>query len=253
LADQVKNVKTGERPDEKAENAEEDSRRKSTRDEDEQDRSQLEVDAFDKGQACASPEHVTDPDGKGAQDGHERNPDPDGQRAPGHSPEDAHGEAHAYKKRKEEEERAARLDTAEDSVKKDGIEDKKSRIGDDEEDLKTSNAEAKRGQRSEKHGGAQLNERLTGSHQPWGTRSRVAIHRVEKNHRNDGKEEAQEPEQGARVAEAEIEVAEGGEEQRRQDECREMIIVGHGSRESPSLSPESADPSILADPGPVLA
>jgi hypothetical protein len=32
-----------------------------------------------------------------------------------------------------------------------------------------------------------------------------------------------------------------------------MIIVGHGSRESPSLSPESADPSILADPGPVLA
>ena len=253
MANFEKNMHRGKRPGKEAERTQEDSRRKSARDEDEQHGGHLQVDAFDKGQAGGSTCRQQTQIAKVPRTALNDTPSQMGTVPlviPQKTPTPKLMPTRAGKMRKS----APRGWTPpKNSVKKDGIEDKKSDIRDYEEDLKASNAEAKWGQRSEKHGGAQLNERLTGCDEPWGTCARIAIHGVEQNHRNNGKEKAQKPEQGARVAEAEIKVAEGGEEQRRQDEGREMIKVGHGNRESPSPSPESADPSILADPGPVLA
>jgi len=76
---------------------------------------------------------------------------------------------------------------------------------------------------------------------------------VAQNHREEGKKEAQKPQQRARVTEAEIEVSKGGQQERRQEQGRSVIVIGHGGGECRSHQRKSTDCSMLADPSPVLA
>jgi hypothetical protein len=51
---------------------------------------------------------------------------------------------------------------------------------------------------------------------------------VEQKHPEDGAKKAKKPEQRAGVAEAQVEVAEGRQQQRGEDEGGNLIVVGHG-------------------------
>ena len=141
----------------------------------------------------------------------------------GHSPEDADAKAHGDQCRKDQKQWAGGLNSAEDSIEQNGVNDKKDGVWDDEKNLKPSNPKSQRRKRAQKHCRAKLNEDLTGDHQPRGTGAGVAIHGVEQDHGDDGKRETQEPEQRTGVTETEIEVSEGGQQERRQNKGRKVI------------------------------
>jgi len=59
---------------------------------------------------------------------------------------------------------------------------------------------------------------------------------VVKDHPDDGEQETKEPEQCPRVSVAQIEMAEHGQQKRRENQGGNVVRIGHGFRESPSAA-----------------
>ena len=96
------------------------------------------------------------------------------------------------------------------SVKEDGIDNQWNCEGDDVEDIEPANAEPKRRQGSQKKGRADLHRGFAGCENPGvGAILKIpASELVKQGHSDNGEEEAQKPEQGPGVAEAQIEIPE---------------------------------------------
>src|ERR1039458_2012841 len=106
----------------------------------------------------------------------------------------------------------------------------------DVEDLEPANAKTQRGQRGKKQGGTNLNGGLAcGCNPGMSTIGKVPLAQlVQEQHPKGSKEEPQKPEQGTGVPEAQVEMAECRQQERSQDQRRNLIVIGHGSRGSPS-------------------
>ncbi len=88
------------------------------------------------------------------------------------------------------------LHSAKNAIEKDGIDNKRKGVGDDKVNAESSDPESQRRQRAQKHGGTELNAGLSGGRPTTGEpMPGVAAHGVKQHHGDDGKEEAQEPEQ----------------------------------------------------------
>jgi len=206
------------------------------------------VGALDKSEWPSGAQGKEKPESEEAQDGAVARTEPDGDAAFLDGPEEAGDERDEPQNGKDQIQRSLRSNAVKNAVQEDGVDNQRNNVGDDEENMEPANAKAQRRQRGEKQGGTDQDGGLSCGLQPVvGTIREVPPDkRVEQDHPDNREQEAQEPEQGACIPEAQIQRPEGGQQERGQDERRNLIIIGHGSRESPSV-PIGGNAEVLID------
>ena len=238
LGDPGKGLKDVERPSQEAGHAEEDARREAAEDVDDQHGGHHTIGAGGKGEGPSSSKDENHGDGQAAHHGAEEKAEPGGNGALLGAPCQGNKKGDGHQDLEEDKLRSDRLNAAENSVEENSVDHKRNGEGNDVKDFEAADAEAERGERGKKEGGTDLNGGFpSGSHPGMrGVAGEVPPdRRVMFDHAHQSQDKAQQPEQGADIAETPVKKPEGGQKKHRQDECGSVVVIGHRGRIFPSV------------------
>ena len=230
-----KDLQTEKRPDEETEGAEHQPGRNAAEEINEQCRSHEMVGKLHVVERPAGAPGEANPKADCADQSASRGAQPLGHGAVGQGPKEAGNKRNRAQGREYPKNWPVRGMTAKDAFDEDGVSDQGDGIGNDIKNLEPAKTEAQGRKRGKKESGADLYAGLAECGKPgMGAIGKVpGPQMVEENHADDHEQEAEEPEQGARVAKAEIEIPEGRDQEYSEDEGRNLGQVEHGE---PSVS-----------------